>query len=237
MNKRVVSLVLSLIGVGGVGITSWLAVKCSKKADERETLKEKLIAYAPAIVSGVGTSACILGSHHISSKEIAALTATCTYLTANRKKIEKKIEEKFGKSELLNIKKEIGEEKVTEEKKLNKGQTIEETGHGDVLFFDIYLGRKFRSSLAHVEWAEKQINNDFHSGSYVCMNDFYDYLGIEKTIIGDTLGWPANEDYYDYELETPIEFENIKAEDDNGELMYVIDINYETTPCNFWKEV
>ena len=249
VSKRAISLILSLIGVGGVAATSFLSVKCSKKADTKETKKDKVIAYAPAIISGVVTSGCILGSHHISAKEIAALTASCTYLAANRDKIERKVQEKFGREGLLDIKKEVAKEETTNTKALattetrkpkdhfKEGQTIESTGHGNTLFVDLYLGRKFRSSLQHVEWAERQMNNEFHDGKYVSMNDFYGYLGIDKTYAGEEFGWPANDDYYDYHLDEPIHFENIKGEDDDGELMYVIDIGYGSYPMAGWNEV
>lgn len=232
ISKRVLSLALSIAGVAGVGLTSWLSVKCSKKAEGETDKKKKILAYAPAVISGVGTSACILGSHHVSRKEIAALTASCTYLAANREKIESKIKDKFGMEKLEEVKKETAAEPV-----LIKGQTVEETGHGDTLFLDLYLGRKFRSSLQHVEWAEKQLNYEYHQGNPVCMNDFYSYLGIEPTIAGDQFGWPTDEDSgYDPDLETPIKFENVKGEDENGELMYAIDIGYYSRPCSWWME-
>lgn len=233
ISKRVLSLALSIAGVAGVGLTSWLSVRCSKKAEGETDKKKKILAYVPAVISGVGTSACILGSHHVSRKEIAALTASCTYLAANREKIESKIKDKFGMEKLEEVKKDIAKEPA-----LIKGQTVEETGYGDTLFLDLYLGRKFRCSLEHVEWAEKQLNYDYHKGTPVCMNDFYSYLGIEPTIAGDQFGWPANEDYgYDPDLETPIKFEHVRGEDENGELMYTIDIEYGSYPFDGWIEL
>lgn len=245
INKRTLSLILTATGVLGVGATSWLAVRCSKKADTKETKKEKILAYAPAIACGIGTAGCIVGSHTLSRKEIAALTATCTYLTANRDRIEKKIQERLGDEALEDVRQEVAKEelqeaKKTEGKKENKktGQTIEETGYGNELFLDLYLGRKFRSSLDRVEWAMKQLNNDFHNGNYVCMNDLYAYLGIAPTRAGDQFGWPASEDYYDYNLETPIEYDIVDCEDENTkEKMYAIDIRYGFRPCEFWMEV
>ena len=97
INTRWVRLGLSLVGVAGVGVTSVLSVKCHEKAKDKTEKKEKLAAYIPAIASGVLTSACILGSHKLSSKQIAALTASCGYLAANRKKFEEVVQKNFGK--------------------------------------------------------------------------------------------------------------------------------------------
>lgn len=231
INRRTVSLILSIMGVLGVGTTSYLSVRCSKKADTKETKKEKIIAYAPAIISGVVTSGCIIGSHHVSSKEIAALTASCGYLAANRDKIEKAVKEKFGDEKA----KEIHQEAAVKAMTTHKNDYIEVTGYGDTLFGEYYFGRKFFCSLERVEWAEKQMNYRFHNGEYVSMNDFYEMLNLEQTRAGSEFGWPANEDFYDYNMETPIEFEHVYGEDENGNPMIMIDIR--TSPMEGFYEL
>lgn len=233
LNKRWISLGLTLLGMLGVGGTAYAAVKCSKKAENETETKKKLLAYAPAIMIGGASCAAIAGSHYISRKEIAALTATCTYLAANRNKIVEKVKNVLGEEKAKEFEKDIAKE----EKAHNNRQTIEETGYGDTLFLDLYLGRKFRSSIGHVEDAIKKLNWAFHSGNYVSMNDFYAYIGIEPSIAGDRFGWPANDDYYDYSLERPIEMDLVKSEDESGELMYAIDIHYGFYPMEYWNEV
>lgn len=238
INKRIVSLILTIVGVAGVPATSYLSVRCSKKADEETEKKKKIFAYAPAIASGAVTAGCIIVSHHISAKEIAALTASCSYLVANRKRIEQEIKARFGEEAAEEIQAEVSKRELQEpEPPLYKQQTIEETGYGDVIFLEVFLGRKFKCSLQHVEWAEKQLNNDFHNGEYVSMNDFYRYLGIEETFAGYKFGWPANDDYYDYNLDTPINFVNRLVEDENGNPMYTIEWAWGQDPLEFWMEV
>lgn len=232
MNRRIVSLVLSLIGVGGVGVTSWLAVRCSKKSEQETEKKKKILAYAPAIASGIGTAGCILGSHRVSSKEIAALTAGCTYLAANRDKIEKKVKEKFGKEKLQEIKKDIKPQEL-----ISQGQSIEWTGKGTVKFLDGYSGRLFYSSLEAVKKAERIFTERLQDGEYVSWNDFYSLLGIERTHFGHQFGYVPNEDYYERSLyeDNPIGFENVPGEDDDGKLMYVIEI--EMYPVECWEDI
>ena len=246
MNSRWISLGLSLLGVGGVGLTSWLAIKGHDEAKDKTDKKEKLLAYKWAILSYVGTSACILGSHHVSSKEIAALTASCTYLAANRDKIEKKIKEKFGEEKLHEIKTDIGVDTVKEKKSkeiattdtkkmLPRKSSVEWTGNGPLKCFEGYSGRYFYSTLEKVKEAEMKLNNKRHDGEYVCLNDFYELLGMAKTHFGNTFGWPANEDYYDISLEEPINFENTIVEDDfTGEPVLIIDVY--TYPMECWEE-
>ncbi len=222
---------LTAVGVIGVGVTSWLSVRCSRKADQETEKKRKVLAYAPAIASGVITVGSIIASHKISSKEIIALTATCGYLASYRDKLEKGIKERYGDATLNDIRQDARFEMKEEH---HKSPSIEVSGHGDVHFVEHYLGREFYCSLEHVEWAEKELNRRFHSGKYVCMNDFYGLLGISKSRAGWEFGWPASSNYYDYDLETPIQFDNILGEDEDGSLLYMIDIR--TTPFMGWME-
>ena len=199
INTKWVRLGMSLVGVAGVGITSVLSVKCHDKAKDKKEKKEKLIAYAPAIASGVLTSACILGSHHLSSKQIAALTASCGYLAANRDKLEKKIKEKFGEDRLREIKTDVSVDTVREgkskevittdtKKTLPRKSSVEWTGNGPLKCFEGYSGRYFYSTLEKVKEAEQKLNNRLHDGEYVCLNDFYELLGMAKTHFGNTFG-------------------------------------------------
>ena len=223
---------LTAVGVLGVGVTSWLSVRCSKKADQETEKKKKVLAYAPAIASGIITAGSIIAAHRISSKEIVALTATCGYLASYRDKLEKGLKERFGDAVLNDVRQDARLEMSEEH---HRGPSIESSGHGDVHFVEYYLGREFYCSIEHVEWAEKELNRMFHEGKYVCMNDFYELIGIRKSRAGWEFGWPANDDYCDYNLDTPIQFDNILGEDTDGSLLYMIDIR--TAPLDCWMEV
>lgn len=237
MNNRWITLGLSLLGVGGVGLTSWLSIRCHEKAKTKDDKKEKLITYAPAIVSGLGTSACILGSHHISNKEIAALTASCAYLASNREKILNKVQQKLGKEETKKISQDTA---IEISKERNTPIVIEDTGHGRVHFIEDMFGREFYCSLEHVEWAEKMLNHMYTHEERTNYNTFYELLGLKKTRAGWTHGWPREDIYSDdsfgYSTDTPILFENYKAQDENGEPMYVICVRM-TPPVEGYLEM
>ena len=225
--KRTISLLLSSFAVVGVGTTGYLSAKCSKKAENCKNNKEKVIAYAPAILSGTGTIACIIGSHYISAKEIAALTAAASYAFANRDKLSKAIEEKYGRDELKDI--------LISERTVPSKQSIEWTGHGTLKCLEGYSGRLFYSSLEAVKNAEETLERRFNDGCYVSMNDFYELLGIEKTHFGHQFGWAANKDYYEYDGEHPIAFENTLIKDADGEVVLLIDVY--TYPMEGWMEL
>ena len=243
INKRWISLGLSLLGVFGVGGTAYVAVKCSKNAEEKTELKEKELAYVPAIITGVGTSAAILGSHYISRKEIVALTATCTYIAKNRDKIEAKIREKFGNEKLEEIRQEVAKEQIDvagtpwdDIKWREKHVTVEYTGRGKEKFMDWESGRQFYSSYKDVLDGIKRLNYRFHNGEYVCWNDLYEEWGLEKTDFGNRFGWIPNEDYYPVDLDTPIPFDIVHVNSGQEDDMYVI-YQQGIPACEYWMEV
>ncbi len=248
VNKRWLTLALSLLGVFGVGGTAYVAVRCSKVADEKETKKEKILAYAPAVVVGVGTSAAILGSHYVSRQEIIALTATCGYLASNRDKIETKLKEKFGMEKLSEIRQEVAKEQI-EESKINlngapwdnvewkRGFSAEYTGRGNERFLDWESGRQFFSNYRDVREGIRKINQDFKENKSVYYNELYRYWGIQETDFGQREGWFITDDnYYDFDIEEPLPFDLVHVNIGEPDDMWII-YNHGIPPMKFWMEV
>lgn len=233
INRNLIRLGLTILGVIGVPVTSYLSVKCHEKAKDAETKSDKLKAYLPAIISGTVTTGSIIGSHRMSSKEIAALTATATYAITNRNKLEEELGKYVDTKEAKQIKTEVA--KLASGNEKSAGPSFETTGKGSLKVLEGYSGRWFYSSIEAVTEAEKKLNNRLKSGDYVCMNDFYSWLGIATTHFGDQWGWAPNEDYYDYTIDDPIEFENTLVDDENGEPLLIIDIF--TYPMECWRDV
>lgn len=228
INVRLVTKILSWVAVGGVALTSYLSAKCSKKVPDNATTAEKAKTYAPAIVSGMATSACILTSDHLSGKAITSLAAVAAYATTNRDKIKQKLVDAVGKDEAQKMIAEANDESVPEvkgakSKKLLapwEGPSIEWTGYGDHLFLDGYSGRLFRSSPEMVQEALTKINEQFHDNQEVSLNDYYRALGITETGFGDRYcWWTGYESFNGY-----IEFVVHDTINENDEKMTIIDI-------------
>ena len=215
MNMRLIRTGLSWLGVLGIGITSWLSVKCSRKADEKTDAKDKIAAYGPAIASGVVSAACVLGSNHLGNREIAALAAGAAYLSKKRDQL------------ML----PDGQKKTEDQKGVDiapwEGPSVEWTGNGTQLCFEAYSGRLFYSSEKAVREAQDALNEMFVTGERVSLNTYYALLGIAETTFGDQYGWNAASDYYS----GPIEF--INGEDAHTHML-ICDIY--TLPMECWKE-
>lgn len=215
ITRGMIRLGLTIFGCIGVGVTSVLSAKCHEKAKEQEDPKEKAKCYIPAVVSGVATCACIIGNQSMSSKEIAAVTATATYAIANRNRLEEKLKEYLPEKDIQELRKENCEVYMQP----RDTSHIEETGNGRLRFIESYSGREFYSSLDAVLSAEKRVSEKLRSGRSVSMNDFYGYIGISKSEFGDDWIWVPNitfsYDEDDCDIDEPVIFEHTILDDEN----------------------
>ena len=194
-------------------------------ADKLELVKTAAPYYIPTALLCTLTIGTIILNHHVNHKALLGLSATTSYLVANRDKLKKFIDENPKTKKLAE------EAKTYFLPPKNSCQTIEETGNGDLLCFEAYTGRIFRSSEEAVIDAENQLNEQYldeeDNGEfgYASYNDFYYYLHIRQTQFGHEYGWTNNEDWYT--KNEPIEFHNERISkdapgNDFGEPVYLI---------------
>lgn len=197
--------ILTGIGIAGMITTTVLAVKATPKAlmlieeEKKEENKDRLTAietvkvawkpYIPAIVTGVSSVACLIGASSVNARRNAALATAYklseTALTEYREQVVETIGEK---------KEQVVREKVAQ-KQIDKTpistSEIYVTGDGDTLFLDPLSKRFFKSDRTLVEKVENILNkrmiHDFVGT--VSLNEFYDELGLDRTDLGDVMGW------------------------------------------------
>ena len=255
ISNRMLSFIFSGIAIGGVVVTATLSAKRAPKYDkilnaqcpeEIPTKKDKAVAvaktYWPAFVSGGVTITSIILAEKVNLKEIAIITGTATFLARNRDLLEEKIIEHMGEEGGKKIIGEVEQQLIKEHYICKAGPSVEETGRGDLLCYEGYSGRWFRSSEVAVQKAINELNDAFEAGEYLCLNDFYERLGIETTHFGAQYGWAANSDYYD----GPIDIEATLCEhheltnaygqmESLDECVLLIDVY--TYPMECWMEV
>ena len=83
---------------------------------------------------------------------------------------------------------EVGAKRVKEHPVAECG-TIE-TGNGDVLFYDSITARYFKSSMAAVKEAEKELANIYQNKGELKLDEYTHALGIGNySAIGNYIGW------------------------------------------------
>ena len=236
--------ILTCIGAVGVVTTAALSVKATPKALQRleeakeekgeeltkfEMVKAAGPSYIPAVISGVGTLACIFGANTLSRHQQAALSSAYALLDNSFKEYKAKLKELYGEEAHENIIDAIAAEKAGDVYIQNGYMcgscdlAVEEHGTPR-LFYDEHSGRYFEATIEQVITAEYHLNRNYILRGYSYLNEFYEFLGIEETDYGSVLGWAPKD-----EGEYWIEFNHRKVLIDDDLECIIIEMPFEPT--------
>lgn len=213
----VVSLVVTVI------VTSKGTTKAVLTMNEAENIKRDDLTssekfrctwkcYVPAIVMSGVTSACIIGSDCLGRRREANLTAAYIFLEQSIKNYKAKItelEDDLAKQELL-------KEKANELAPTPHEDTemVKFRDNDALLFYIDHYDSFFERTMLEVMYAEYQLDKKLIVDGCCKLNDFFDYLGLERTQVGNLLGWGYGTSW--------IDFEHTMATTDDGLECYMI---------------
>ena len=231
--------------VGGVGVvaTSIMAVKATPKAikiieqaegekGEKLTKIEKIQfagkCYIPTIITGMSTIACIFGANTLNKKQQAALMSAYALLDNSYKEYRNKLKELYGEEAHEAIVDAIAIEKAKDSNVSgsymvgNCDQLLDDVTSEPVLFYEEYSNRYFETTIEQVLNAEYHLNRNYILRGYSCLNELYEFLGLDPTDSGAFLGWtPTDEGEY------WIEFNHRKVILDDGLECYILEMPFE----------
>lgn len=219
-----------LLGCGlvGFGTTCVLVAKAAPKAKEKlEELHENLAEndeelskkdiifeemkavapiYAPAVVSGVTSIFCILGSYKMVTKRTAVFAAAYELAKNNLRDYKKKVKESLGENKEAKIQAEVDKERVRNNPPSSSEVILDAD---EILCYDNVTARYFKSTVDRIKRAELAIQKKILSDpfcSWASLNDFYYELDIPPCRIGDDIGWNSV-------TEIDVRFSSILTED------------------------
>lgn len=239
--RKATPLIATGVACAGVVITAILAAKKGpevQKAVEEARLERggylkptELIKAAaptawPICAAAAGTVACIVGIQALNQKQQASLVAMYGVAAKALNKYDGKIKELFGEEAPLKVKTTIAQDDAEIQKP--------HSPIGDAcLFYDMISGRYFTSTMLEVRDAEYHFNRNFIlRGGEACLNELYDFLGLDHIDGGDTAGWDICEtgEFYGYEW-IDFDHELVHIMSDNGEELECYIISCPFPPC------
>jgi hypothetical protein len=198
---------LTGIGIAGMLITVVSAVKATPKAldliedkkeelelqpDEKltpiETVKATWKCYVPAAVTGIASTACLIGANSVNTRRNAALATAYNLSTTALAEYKEKVIDTIGERKEQTIRSKIAEDKLKKEP-ADRAKVIV-TGAGTTRFYDDISKRRFMSSIDKIKNARNDLNARMLEGEdFISLNDFYYELGLEPIGYGDDVGW------------------------------------------------
>ena len=216
--QKALSVILPTLSIIGIVGTSVLAAKAATKASkmisetekeaERElTTSEKIkIAvpiFAPPVAVGLVTAGCVIGGQLLNHSQQASMVSAYGLLDQAYKKYRGKVCSTYGEEADRDIMKAIAA-KDAEQVYLSAPSiggncvvSITDDNEPTLLFYDIFSQRFFKTTRTQVFDAIYHLNRNYILRGDACVNEFYDFLGIQPITNGNELGWaPVDEGMY-----------------------------------------
>ena len=241
--KKNSATILTVAAAVGVITTSVLSSKAAIKASRvlahkeeekgekltfEETISSVWTIYIPPVVAGMSTIACVFGANILNKRQQASLASAYALIDNSYKEYKAKLKELYGEEAHNNIVDAIAAEKCEDVHVYAGGLTSAYTQEIESdaeprLFYDEYSGRYFETTIEKVLLAEYHLNRNYILRGFARLNEFYEFLGLEPTDYGETVGWDiCGEIYW-------IDFNHRKAfigDDNDGFECYIIEMPY-----------
>lgn len=195
--------ILTGVGIAGMLTTTVLAVKATPRALELieeakvenevydltpvEVVKAAWKPYIPAVVTGIASTACLIGANSVHTRRTAAIATAYKVSETALAEYKEKVIETIGEKKERVIEDKIAKDKV-EKNPVSKSEVII-TGAGRTLCMDALSGKYFESDIETIRKVVNELNRKMNYEMYISLTDFYNELGIPKTKISDELGW------------------------------------------------
>lgn len=207
--------ILACIASIGVIGTAFSASKATLKAEKllksseymeksgKERMKTVVSLYVPTICIGIGTIACIFGANAVNKKRQTCILGAFTLADQMYKKYREKARDIYGEDADFKIRSAMAEEGEADAAEIEDVRCM---------FFDEYSNRYFWRTMKEILDAEYLLNRALALRGYASLNEFYDYLCLPPTEMGEELGWSSYElgEFYGYSW---IEFQHYLCEE------------------------
>lgn len=168
----------------------------------KEIITRSLKCYIPTFVATSLTVTTLVMSKHLTSKQIAALSAAVASTGSLVTRYRQEIRDRLDADTLKEIDKEIAKEEIIKAKPavinashLVNGESFDlsDDGNKEYLFFDPFTGMKFMATKLAACGARYYLNRNFALGGAAPLSMFYAFLGLELPDEYKSAGWDANE--------------------------------------------
>lgn len=157
--------------------------------------------YAPAGVMVILSAACIIGGQYILHKRLVAMTAAYTAVAEAANQYQDKVKEMLSKSQVEKIDEAVAQEKVDDipDAKFDEAESID---GGTDLFVDALSGRVFKARLENIKKGLNEFNYQLLNEMFCTVNDLYNWWGLERTVLGECVGWNIDKGMADFKYDT-----------------------------------
>jgi hypothetical protein len=183
---------------------------------KKEIIQLTWQCYIPAALVGLSTISCIFGANILNKRNQASLVSAYALLSESYQQYRKAAKTVYGDDADSKIKVQMAKDTYVSADGYSVYSSDLDTESEKILCYDLYSQRYFMSTMASVLNAQYHLNRNFSLRGDVSVNEFYEFLGIDKINCGDEIGWSMGDGIM------WLDFENSHVEMDDGMVCCVI---------------
>ena len=152
--------------------------------------------YAPSVIIGAGSIACLLQSHNVMRNRNAGLAAALAATTESFKQYRERVTEKYGDEVDKEMRYGIKKEKKEKDGKKTKEDIVVGCDEKELSGYARYFNESNinwtddpQYNMMFLRQNQNWANDKLISQGYLYLNDVYDALGFPKTKAGQVVGW------------------------------------------------
>lgn len=144
--------------------------------------------YIPPAIAGIATLVSIVAANRVQYTRGAAFALAYSGSEAAFRRYREAVSDVVKPKDVQKITSRVAEKSVQEAGKPVPG-TVLVASSGDVLCYDVFSGRYFRSDIETIRRVENNINGQLNAECYASLNEFYAGLGLPPIAAGELVGW------------------------------------------------
>ena len=152
--------------------------------------------YAPSVIIGAGSIACLLESHNVMRNRNAGLAAALAATTESFKQYRERVTAKYGDEVDKEMRYGIKKEKKEKDGKKTKEDIVVGCDEKELSGYARYFNENNinwtddpQYNMMFLRQNQNWANDKLISQGYLYLNDVYDALGFPKTKAGQVVGW------------------------------------------------
>ena len=152
--------------------------------------------YAPSVIIGAGSIACLLESHNVMRNRNAGLAAALAATTESFKQYRERVTAKYGDEVDKEMRYGIKKEKKEKDGKKTKEEIVVGCDEKELSGYARYFNENNinwtddpQYNMMFLRQNQNWANDKLISQGYLYLNDVYDALGFPKTKAGQVVGW------------------------------------------------
>lgn len=142
--------------------------------------------YIPAAAIASTTIVCIISGATVAGRRNAALIAAYSVSETMFSEYKDKVIEQIGENKEQKVRDSIAQDHVTNNP---PNREVIFAGSKEVLCYEGITGRYFHNTAENIRRAQNEINLIIINNMYVSLNEYFSFIGLEPTGMGEELGW------------------------------------------------